>query len=97
MVFTLILVPVAQPAPRSNSVRRARRAVELTQAQLAKQVGVSRQTIISIEGGDYAPSVYLAIAIAQTLGLTVEELFTSDDASGTSLPKTTETTKEAQS
>ncbi len=67
---------VATPqVPRQNGVRRARRAAELTQAQLAKQVGVSRQTIISIEGGDYAPSVYLALGIAQALNHTVEELF----------------------
>ncbi len=86
----------APQVPRDNGVRRARRGVELTQAQLAKEVGVSRQTIISIEGGDYAPSVYLAIAIARTLGHTVEELFTSEDGHP-SPHNTTLTTKEAKS
>lgn len=57
------------------TVRSARLRAELTQAQLAAQAGVSRQTIISIERGDYAPSVYLALAIAHILGSTVEELF----------------------
>jgi len=46
-----------------NTVRQRRRIVELTQAELATAVGVSRQTIISIEGGDYAPSVFLALRV----------------------------------
>jgi putative transcriptional regulator len=36
---------------------------------------VTRQTVVAVEAGDYAPSVYLALAIAQRLGSTVEELF----------------------
>ena len=49
--------------------------MELTQADLAAQIDVSRQTVISIEGGDYAPSVYLALKLAEVLETTVEELF----------------------
>jgi putative transcriptional regulator len=60
---------------RRNVVRGARRAAELTQAELADAVGVTRQTIASIEAGNYAPSVYLALAIARRLGRTVEALF----------------------
>lgn len=56
-------------------VREKRRNLRLTQAELADQVGVSRQTIISVERGDYAPSVHLAIRIVRALGGTVEELF----------------------
>ena len=48
---------------------------ELTQQQLADLVMISRQTIVSIEGGDYAPSVKLALLLAEKLGTTVEELF----------------------
>lgn len=59
----------------TNPVRLRRRDLALTQAELAGAVGVSRQTIISIERGDYAPSVYLAIRIAKTLRSTVESLF----------------------
>ncbi|WP_146339931.1 MULTISPECIES: helix-turn-helix transcriptional regulator [Nesterenkonia] len=59
-------------APR---VRAARKACGLTQAQLANAAGVSRQTVIAMERGDYAPSVYLALRIAAELGSTVEELF----------------------
>lgn len=53
---------------------------ELTQAQLADAAGVSRQTIVSIESGDYAPSVYLALAVSAHLGHTVEELFKLENA-----------------
>lgn len=48
---------------------------ELTQQQLADMVIISRQTIVSIEGGDYAPSVKLALLLAKKLETTVEELF----------------------
>jgi len=48
---------------------------ELSQQQLADMVGVSRQTIVSIEKGDYAPSVKLALLLAEKLGTAVEELF----------------------
>lgn len=56
-------------------VKESRKIAGFTQAQLAEHVGVSRQTIISIERGDYAPSVYLALRIAATLKSTVEQLF----------------------
>lgn len=59
-------------------VRQARREVELTQAELAAKVGVTRQTIVAVEAGDYAPSVYLALALADCLDHTVEALFTPD-------------------
>ena len=51
-----------------DDVRAMRRARRMTQAQLATATGVSRQTVISVEGGDYAPSVYLAIRIATVAG-----------------------------
>ncbi len=52
---------------------------ELTQQQLADMVMVSRQTIVSIEGGNYAPSVKLALLLADKLETTVEELFVLED------------------
>ena len=52
---------------------------ELSQQQLADMVMVSRQTIVSIEGGDYAPSVKLALILAKKLETTVEELFVLED------------------
>lgn len=48
---------------------------ELSQKRVADMVSVSRQTIIAIERGDYAPSVKLALLLAEALGTTVEELF----------------------
>lgn len=64
-----------ETATNPSSVRVHRKARRLTQADLAAQVGASRQTIIAIEQGDYAPSVFLALRIARVLGATVEELF----------------------
>ena len=47
----------------------------MTQLDLAKAVGVTRQTIIAIEKGQYNPSVALALRLAKVLGTTVEALF----------------------
>jgi len=52
---------------------------ELSQQQVADMTGISRQTIISIEKGDYAPSVKLALLLAEKLETTVEELFILED------------------
>ncbi|WP_369055312.1 helix-turn-helix transcriptional regulator [Kineococcus terrestris] len=60
---------------RVNRVRAARTALGLTQAELAESAGVTRQTVVAVEAGDYAPSVYLALAIAHRLGHSVEDLF----------------------
>lgn len=66
---------VSNRTPTENRVREVRRGLRVTQAELATAVGVSRQTIISTEQGDYAPSVYLALRIAAVLTSTVEDLF----------------------
>lgn len=58
-----------------SRVRARRREKGLTQAELAEAVEVSRQTVITLETGDYAPSVYLALRVARTLDATVEELW----------------------
>jgi putative transcriptional regulator len=59
-----------------NKIRHFRSLRDgMTQAELAKAVGVSRQTIISLERGKYNPSVLLAMEIAAALKTTVEELF----------------------
>ena len=63
---------------RQNGVRAARTARGATQADLAAAVGVTRQTVVAVEAGDYAPSVYLALALAEQLGSTVEALFGQD-------------------
>ncbi len=59
----------------ANMVRKYRRWHELSQAELAERVSVSRQTIANIERGNYSPSVHLALAICRELGKTVEQVF----------------------
>lgn len=58
-----------------NHVRRLRRAADITQQELADRIGVTRQTILSIEKGKYTPSVALALQLAEALGVRVEDLF----------------------
>ena len=61
-----------------NDVRTLRGEAGLSQADLATAVGVSRQTINSIETGRYVPSLPLAIALARHFGRAVEEVFHAD-------------------
>ena len=69
--------------PIKNSVRRCRfDADEMTQQQLADRLGVSRQTIISIESGKYQPSLELAFKLAQVFGKRVDEIFVLVDGEG---------------
>ena len=75
MNLTLLVVARPSSPDAGNAVRAARRGAELTQAELADEVGVSRQTIVAIESGGYAPSVYLALALGRALGRSVEDLF----------------------
>jgi putative transcriptional regulator len=62
-----------------NQLRALRESNGMTQADLAAALGVSRQTIISIEQGRYAPSLDLALRLARLFGRTVEELFQLPD------------------
>ena len=58
-----------------NEVYKHRKSMELTQEDLAKKVGVTRQTIISIEQGKYIASLPLAIKISKVFELPVEAVF----------------------
>jgi putative transcriptional regulator len=58
-----------------NKVRELRMQKDLAQGQLAEAMGVSRQTINSIENERYTPSLPLAISLARFFGTTVEEMF----------------------
>ncbi|MFZ1062891.1 MAG: helix-turn-helix transcriptional regulator [Acidimicrobiales bacterium] len=58
-----------------NEVREYRRMRDLSQAELAADLGVSRQTIIAIESGRYSPSLPLAFRIARFFDVPVEKLF----------------------
>jgi putative transcriptional regulator len=60
----------------TNRIRRLRfDHGEMTQQQLADKVGVTRQTIIAIEAGKYAPSLPLAFRIAYAFGVPLEDVF----------------------
>ena len=59
-----------------NKVHTLRTKVGMTQEMLAEKVGVTRQTIIAIEKGNYTPSVLLALKLASVFSVTVESLFT---------------------
>lgn len=56
----------------------------MTQAELADRVGVTRQTILSIEKGKYKPTIELALRLARELGVAVEDLFELDDQEASS-------------
>ena len=58
-----------------NRLKAARAEAGLSQAELAGLVGVSRQTIISLENGKYNPSILLAHAIARLFGTQIEDIF----------------------
>jgi putative transcriptional regulator len=68
-------IQIAQPEEPGVRVRLSRKALGVTQQQLAERTSVSRQTIISMETGAYAPSVYLALKVAHHLETTVEALW----------------------
>ena len=69
----------ADNAGIENNIRRLRFEFgEMTQQNLAERVGVTRQTIIALEAGRYAPSLPLAVRIARVFGVGVEDVFKID-------------------
>ena len=64
-----------------NALQRARIARGVSQHELAVELGVSRQTVSSLENRRHVPSVRLALAVARALQTTVEEIFQPDDRS----------------
>ena len=62
-----------------NRVRDQRTQRALSQAELAAALGVSRQTVISVENGRYLPSLPLAFRIARFFDLTVDKMFDPDE------------------
>jgi putative transcriptional regulator len=67
------------PPRLANRLRVARAERALSQSDLAQLVGVSRQTICSIETGQYCPSTLLAFLISRRLGKPVEDLFSLEE------------------
>ena len=70
-------------APRiRNRIRKLRfDQDEMTQEELAKRAGCTRQTIIALEQGKYVPSIELAFGIAKAFGVTLEEVFQYEETS----------------
>ncbi len=65
-----------KPTRVTNSIRRLRfERNEMTQAELAARVGVTRQTVIAIEQGRYSPSLEMAFQIADVLSVPLEDVF----------------------
>ncbi|MFD2627554.1 helix-turn-helix transcriptional regulator [Oceanobacillus kapialis] len=59
----------------TNRIRVLRAEKEMTQKELAEKIGVSRQTIISTEKGNYTPSLILAFDVASVFNVRVDEVF----------------------
>jgi putative transcriptional regulator len=67
---------MTKPTKVTNSIRTLRFAhQEMTQAELAELIGVTRQTVIAIEQGRYSPSLEIAFKIARALGVSLDEVF----------------------
>ena len=67
---------MARKSPFTSRLRKMRfEHGELTQEELAKRVGVTRQTIIALEADRYVPSLLLAVRLAKVFQIPVEELF----------------------
>lgn len=59
----------------NNRLRELRSSLNMTQEQLADRLGVSRQTVISIENGRYNPSLILAYKMARVFSCSIEDIF----------------------
>ncbi|MHC6218977.1 helix-turn-helix transcriptional regulator [Arthrobacter sp. MMS24-S77] len=74
---------MVKPTKVTNSIRALRFARdEMTQAQLADSIGVTRQTIIAIEQGRYSPSLEMAFQIARVLNVPLDDVFQYPDSEG---------------
>lgn len=60
---------------KNLKMKAARATLDLSQDELARKIGVTRQTISAVENGDYNPTINLCIAICRALGKTLDELF----------------------
>jgi putative transcriptional regulator len=67
---------MVKPTLVTNSIRELRAAHgDLTQAELARRIGVTRQTLIAIEQGRYSPSLELAFQISRVFGVGLDDVF----------------------
>lgn len=67
---------MVKPTRVTNGIRALRFAAgEMTQAELAERIGVTRQTVIAIEQGRYSPSLEMAFQIARVFGVGLDDVF----------------------
>lgn len=66
---------MVKPTRVTNVIRERRENAQLTQAELARRIGVTRQTLIAIEQGRYSPSLELAFQIAGVFGVPIDDIF----------------------
>ena len=67
---------MVKPTRVTNSIRQLRFAHgEITQAELASRIGVTRQTVIAIEQGRYSPSLEMAFQLARVFGVGLDDVF----------------------
>ncbi|MBT2389012.1 helix-turn-helix transcriptional regulator [Streptomyces maoxianensis] len=75
---------MVKPTRVTNAIRALRFTHgEMTQADLAERIGVSRQTVIAIEQGKYSPSLEMAFQIAKVFGVPLDTVFQYPDSEGT--------------
>ena len=74
---------MVKPTRVTNDIRSLRfRHGEMTQAELAARIGVTRQTIVAIEQGRYSPSLEMAFQIARVFGVPLDEVFQYPEEQG---------------
>ncbi|WP_336992500.1 helix-turn-helix transcriptional regulator [Leucobacter sp. VD1] len=74
---------MAKPTRVTNKIRSLRfSAGEMTQADLADRIGVTRQTVIAIEQGKYSPSLEMAFQIAHVFGVGLDDVFSYEQEAG---------------
>ena len=77
---------MGRPTNVTNTIRQLRFAHnEMTQAELADRIGVSRQTVIAIEQGRYSPSLEMAFRIARVFAVPLDEVFQYPDSDGSQM------------
>ncbi len=76
MVLSAGRLRMAKRPPITNRVKELREAKDqMSQSALAKEIGVTRQTVIAIERGKYSPSLESAFRIARVFGVSLEDVF----------------------
>ena len=71
---------MVKPTRVTNTIRALREDAGLTQAELARRIGVTRQTLIAIEQGRYSPSLELAFQISREFGVGLDTVFQYPEA-----------------